>query len=129
MQREGRKPFLAADDLGNLHQVVVHDVGQVVGRQFIGPLPEDLVVQRVGIYLDVTADEVVHHHDGIFRHLETDGPVGGGLQQAGGFFGGQRQGIAQGFARNLVIDEGLFRGLGLGAPCGKFVGRIESRWQ
>ena len=31
-----RQPLLAADDVRNFHQVVIHDVGQMVGGQLVG---------------------------------------------------------------------------------------------
>ena len=39
MQGKGRQPFLAADDLGNLHQMVVHYVCEMVRGKFVGPFP------------------------------------------------------------------------------------------
>ena len=45
VQRQGRQPLFASDDLGDFHQMVVHYVGQVVGRQLVGPLPKHLVVE------------------------------------------------------------------------------------
>ena len=115
MQGQGRQPLLAADDLGDLHQVVVHDVGEVVGREFVGPLPEDLVVQRGGVDLDVAADQVVHLHDAPFGHQEADGPVGALRQQALHLLFGEGQRVAQGPAGEVVVDEGLAAGFGLGA--------------
>ena len=70
VQGQGREPFLAADDLRDLHQMVVHDVGQVVGRQFVGAFPEHLVVERIAVDFDVAADQVVHRHDPVFRNSQ-----------------------------------------------------------
>ena len=55
--------------------MVIHDVCQVVGREFIGPLPKNLVVKSNGIDLDMTANQVIHLHYPALRHLETDCPV------------------------------------------------------
>ena len=35
MQRSGRQPFLTTDYMGNFHQMVVHNVCQMISRQFI----------------------------------------------------------------------------------------------
>ena len=48
----------ATDHVGNAHKVVIDDVGKVVGGQAV-PLNEDLVVQRIIIYGDVTENGVV----------------------------------------------------------------------
>ena len=81
VERQGREPLLAADDFRNFHQMVIDDVGEVVGRQFVRPFPEYLVIQRIRVDFDVTPDEVVHLDDPSLGHLEPDGPVRGGLQQ------------------------------------------------
>ena len=33
------KPLLASDDVGDFHQVVIHDVSQMVCGQLVGALP------------------------------------------------------------------------------------------
>ena len=81
MEREGRKPFFAADNLGDLHQMVIHDVCEMIGRKFVGLLPENLVIKCVGVDLDVSADEVIHPDDCVLRHLETDCPAVGLTEQ------------------------------------------------
>ena len=50
----GGDPFLGADDVGDLHQVVVDDVGEVVGGEAVG-LHEDLVVDVVVVEGDVAS--------------------------------------------------------------------------
>ena len=44
MERRRRQPFLATDNVGNFHQVVVDDVSQVVSRQVVGTFVEHLIV-------------------------------------------------------------------------------------
>ena len=46
MLGRGGNPLLGADDVGDLHQVVVHDVGQVIGGEAVG-LEQHLVVHVV----------------------------------------------------------------------------------
>ncbi len=126
VQRKRRKPLLAPDHLGNLHQVVIDYVREMVGRKLVSPFPEHLVVERAGIDLHVSADEVVHLHDPVLRHLEADGPVRPLLQKPPDFVRREAQGIAQGQARAVVVDESLLAGLHLRAYLRKFLGGVES---
>ena len=125
VQGQGRKPLLSADDLGDLHQVVIHDVGEMVCGQLVGPFPEHLVVERVGIDFHVPADHVVHDDDPVLGHLEADCPVGGLLEQPLCLLLRKGQGVAHVLACRLVVDEGLALALGLCPPCGKLVGGVE----
>ena len=54
------KPFLAADDVGDFHEMVVNDVGQMIGGQLVGTLEEHLVVEYLALDDHLAADEVVH---------------------------------------------------------------------
>ena len=76
MEGQGRKPFFASDHFADFHQVVVNYVCKVVCRQFVSPLPEHLVVEGVGIDLDMAPDKVIHLDYSVLRHLEPDCPVG-----------------------------------------------------
>ena len=42
--RGGGEVLAAADDVGDAHEVIVHNVGKVIGRQAVG-LQQDLVLQ------------------------------------------------------------------------------------
>ena len=53
---KGREPLFSADHLRDFHEVVVHDVCEVVGGEFIGPFPEDFVVEGVSVHFHVAAD-------------------------------------------------------------------------
>ena len=55
--------------------MVVHDVCKVVCRELVRSLPEYLVVEGVCVHLYMTTDKVVHLHDSVLRHLESDCPV------------------------------------------------------
>ena len=105
--------------------MVVHDVGEVVGREFVGPFPEHLVVQGVGIDGDVAADEVVHLHHPVLGHLEADGPVGRLRQQVLHLARGKGEGITQRHARHGIVRKGLAFGLGGLAASVQFLGRVE----
>ena len=71
MERSTRQPLLAADDVGNLHQVVVDDVGQVVGGQLVGTLEQHLVVDDVGLHAHLATDQVIDQHLVAGLHLEA----------------------------------------------------------
>ena len=58
--------------MGNLHQVVVDNVCQVVGGQLVGTLEEYLVVDDVGLHADFTTDKVVDQHLAARLYFETD---------------------------------------------------------
>ncbi len=47
-----------AHDVSNAHQVIVDNVGKIVGRQSVR-LDQDIVVQRVAVNLDMTVDHIV----------------------------------------------------------------------
>jgi hypothetical protein len=53
----GGDPLFGADDVGDLHEVVVDDVGEVVGGEAVG-LHQDLVVDVVVLEGDVAAELV-----------------------------------------------------------------------
>ena len=71
------------------------------------------------------ADHVVHCDDGILRHLEAYGPVGGLLQPSLSLFGAERQGVAERQAGLLVVGESLAASLGSGPRSLEILGRIE----
>ena len=125
MQWQRRQPFLSADDLGDFHQVVVHYVGEVVGGELIGPLPEHFVVQGVGVHFHVAANEVVHFYHAVYGHFEADGPVGGAIKEPLDFLFRQRKGIAQTAAGGGVVHEGFLAGFGLLAPGIQLFGRVK----
>ena len=126
VERQGRKPFLSTDDLGDLHQVIVHDVGKMVGRQFIGPLPEHLVVEGVGVHFDVTSDQVIHLDNRVGRHLEAYGPVGSLLKQPLDLILREGQRVAHRHPCHLIVDKCLTCGFSLSAGLFQSLGGVES---
>ena len=57
VQRRGRQPFLAANDGRDVHQCVVDDVGEVVGRQAVRFEQHRILI--VGGQVEVALDHVV----------------------------------------------------------------------
>ena len=97
----------------------------MVCRQLVGSFPKHLVVQCIRVYLDVSADKIVHLDNRVLGHLEADGPAIGGLQQLLDLVLRQCQGVAQFHAGLLVVDEGVAGSLCLGAFRIQFLSRVE----
>ena len=67
VQRGRRDPLLGAQHVADLHQVVVHDHGQVVSRQAVG-LEQHGILQLLVLGDDVAADQVVKGGAARFRY-------------------------------------------------------------
>ena len=125
VEGEGRKPLFSTDDFRDFHQVVVHDVRQVVCRKFVSSFPEHLVVECRCVYLHMSTDKVVHLHDPVFRHLEADGPVCTGLQKLLPFLFRHRKRVAEAHSGGLTVDECLSCRFHFSTFCSKLFGSIE----
>ncbi len=68
----GGDPLFGADDVGDAHEVIVDDVGEVVGGEAIG-LEQDLIVDVVVIEGDVAAEFVAEGGTGVLGDAEADG--------------------------------------------------------
>ena len=80
----GGKIFVAADDVGDAHGVVVHHVGKVVGGHPV-PLDEDLIIQRAAIDGHIAVHLIVEGHGPLGRHLLPD-DIGNSRRQLFGYF-------------------------------------------
>ena len=80
--------------MGDLHQVVVDNVCQVVGRQLVGTLEEHLVVDDVGLHTHLAANEVVDKYLAARLNTETHDILVTGSHQRVDFLLGQRQRVA-----------------------------------
>ena len=69
--RGGGQILAAADDVGDAHEVVVHDICEVVGGHTVG-LDEDLVVHLVVVDLDVAVDHIVEAGHALAGDLLAD---------------------------------------------------------
>ena len=79
----------------------------MVGRQCVGRLVEHLVVERRGVDLHVAADQVVHPHRLVGRHLEADDPLVAALDARPHLVGRQGERRGEPFAYRGVVGEGL----------------------
>ena len=76
----GGDPLFGADDVGDAHEVVVDDIGQMIGGEAVG-LQQNLVVDVVVGELDVAAELVAEGGFAFDGDLEADdGCVRGGLR-------------------------------------------------
>lgn len=64
--RGGGEIFAAAHDMGDAHEVVVDDVGKVVGRQTVA-LQEYLIVERLILHRDVAKACIVEGRGAVLR--------------------------------------------------------------
>ena len=62
MKRRTGQPLLATDHMRDLHQVVIHDIRQMIGGQQVGTLIEHLIVKDIALHPHLTANQVVHQH-------------------------------------------------------------------
>ena len=60
VQRCRRQPLFAANNMSNLHEVIVHDIRQMIRRQFVSRLIKHLIVEDIRLYSNVATDEVVN---------------------------------------------------------------------
>ncbi len=63
--------FLAANNVCNLHQIVIHNAGEVVRREAVAFL-DDKITNLAGSKGDFAAYHILHHHRFILRDGKTD---------------------------------------------------------
>lgn len=66
--------------MGDLHQVVVNHIGQVIGREAVR-FEQDQVVQLRAVVGDLAANQVVEYHNAVVRDLEPDNVRSVGCQK------------------------------------------------
>jgi len=98
----GTDPLLGADDVGDVHEVVVDDVSEVVGGEAVG-LHEDLIVDVIVIEGDVAAEFVFECGGRGLWDFEADGVVAAFADVGGYLFGRE-------FAVGAVVARGLLGG-------------------
>ena len=72
VEGSGRQPFFATNHVRHLHQMVVNDIGQMVGWEVVSRLIEHLVVEDIGVDDNLTSDEVVNVHVFIGLNLKAN---------------------------------------------------------
>ena len=71
VQRGGRQPFFTAQDVRNLHQMIVYLGGQMVGRVAVG-LQENGVFEQPVLHRNLAVDRVGERCFAFHRHGEAD---------------------------------------------------------
>ena len=105
MERRTGQPFLATDDMADLHQMVVDDVRKVVCRQVVRALVEHFVVKYVRVDDHFATDEVVHMHVLVGLHLEAHHVFLALRDPRLYFLCGQRQRVAHLHAGTRIVLE------------------------
>ena len=65
------QPFFATNNMADFHQVIVHDVCQVVGGQVIGTFVKHLVIENVAHNAHIATNNVVNVYFFARFHLEA----------------------------------------------------------
>ena len=107
VKRQGREPLFSAYHVRYLHQVVIHDVGQMIGRQPVSRFIEHFVVQCRGVHRYLAADKVVHMHLLVFGHHEADDPLVAPFDTRAHFLVGHGQRGRQPASYLIIICESV----------------------
>ena len=123
---DGAEPFLAANDVGDAHQVVVHHHRQMIGGHGVR-LQQHLHVHLRPVYLDGAAQGVLHLTGAAFRHLQAQHRRLACRQALRDLLGGQMQAlavIAHGFACCALAGAHLLQPL-RGAEAAKGMAALQ----
>ena len=71
MQRSRRQPFLAAEDMGDLHQVIVHLRRQMIRGIAVG-FQQNSIFKDAVLYCDLPIDCILERHFAFQRDREAD---------------------------------------------------------
>ena len=71
MHWRARQPLFATDHMRNAHEVIVHDVGEVVSGHAVA-LEEHLVIDVGAVYHHPSTYDVLEAHLGVARHFQPD---------------------------------------------------------
>ncbi len=102
VQRSRGQPFFAADHVGDVHGVVIDDVGQVVGGHAVA-LEEDFVVQVQGVDAYPAADAVFKFYFLIAGHFDPNDIGLAGVQTTLHLFFGKGERIFHGRTGDAVV--------------------------
>ena len=126
VQGQRRQPLFATDNVRNLHQVVIHDVCQVIGRQSVCRFIKNFIVQSRGIDSHITTNHIVHLNILTLGHFETDNVLVAACDALLNLLGRQTQRGSEFGTHSVVVSKGLALGLHLGTQSIQLVGSIES---
>ena len=107
--------------MADAHQVVIDNIGQVVGGQLVVAFVEHLVIEDIGLDVDVATDHIVDHDHLARLHEETDDILLAVVDELLDLLGRTRERVAHRQSRVGVILEVLH----LSTLLLQFLGRIE----
>ena len=67
-----RQPFLTTNNMADLHQMIIDDVGKVIGRQVICGFVQHFVIKDVGVDDYFATNQIVYMHILVGLHLEAN---------------------------------------------------------
>jgi len=107
------QPFLTTDDVCDLHQVIINDVGQMIGGQFVCTLVEHLVIENVALDTHVATDHIVDVYFLSRLYLEAHGVLHAVVDEFLPLLFGQGERVAHLHAgRRVVLEVFHFGALG-----------------
>jgi len=65
------EPLFATDHMRDLHQVIIHNIGQVIGGEPIG-FKQDFIIHVFRMNFDISPDQVRKTDHLSFRYLQPD---------------------------------------------------------
>ena len=121
MKRSRWQPFLSTDDMRDFHQMVIDDVGEVVGRQVVCRFVEHFIIEDIGVDDHFPANQIVHMHILIGFYFEPYHVFLALIEQSLYFLCRHGEGVTHAHARaGIVLEIRNLRALGL-----EFFGRIK----
>ena len=105
MQRSTGQPLFATDDVRDAHQMVVDDVGQMVGRQIVCALVKHLVIKDGAIEGHSSTDHIIDLHLYIGRDEEANDILCTASDERIDLLAREDQGIAHRGTRGSIVLE------------------------
>mgnify|MGYP001040435765 CR=1 FL=1 len=71
MQRGRWEPFFTADYMRDFHQMVINNIGEMIGRHAIAFI-KDFIVNVLAFHSNMPAYEIIKFDNGVFGHFEPN---------------------------------------------------------
>ena len=71
MQGGTGQPFLTTYHMRNLHEMVINDIGEMIGGQLVSTLIKHLIVEDITHDAHITANKVIDMNSNAWRNLKT----------------------------------------------------------
>ena len=107
VQRRAWQPLFPADHMGDFHQMVIHDIRQVISREFVCRFVKHLVVQDRRVDDDLATYDIMHMDILVGFNLHTHHILMPRLDQGLCLFCRKRKGIAHlRTGRSVILEIG-----------------------